>query len=64
MAANDFDPITLSRQNIDTLLTDETDPEKLFSLGLSYYRQKKLHEARRLFSRACEMKPGEPRWVR
>ena len=63
MAVNGFDPIKLTRQSIDTILTEETDPEKLFCLGLSYYRQKKLQEARRLFSRACEIQPEEPRYA-
>ena len=63
MAGNDTDPFTLRLQDIDTVLIDETDPETLFKLGLACYRQKKLQEARRLFSRACEIKPGEPRYA-
>ena len=63
MAVNDFDPITQTRQIIDTVLTEETDPEKLFSPGLSCYRQKQLQDARRLFSRAYELKPEEPRYA-
>jgi tetratricopeptide (TPR) repeat protein len=63
MAVNDFESVSLNRESIDAVLTEETDPEKLFSLGLSCYRQKKLPEARRLFSRACDLKPEEPRYA-
>jgi tetratricopeptide (TPR) repeat protein len=63
MAVNDFGSTTLSRRGIDVVLNDETDPEKLFNLGLACYRQKKLQDARRLFSRACELQPEEPRYA-
>lgn len=63
MAVNDFSSITLSRQGIDVVLAEETDPEKLFTLGLSCYSQKKLQDARKLFSRACEIKPEDPRYA-
>lgn len=63
MAVNDFSSTTLRRQGIDIVLADETDPEKLFTLGLSCYSQKKLQDARRLFARACEINPDEPRYA-
>jgi tetratricopeptide (TPR) repeat protein len=63
MAANDFIPTPLNRQGIDAMLDNETDPEKLFTLGYSCYRLKKLQDARKLFSRACELKPEEPRYA-
>jgi tetratricopeptide (TPR) repeat protein len=62
MAGKDTDPFNLGLQDIETVLIDETDPETLFKVGLACYRQKKLQDARRLFSRACEIKPGEPRY--
>jgi len=63
MDASNFDSIMQSREGIDTVLAEETDPEKVFSVGLACYRQKKMQDARRLFSRACEIKPQEPRYA-
>ena len=63
MAVNDFSSTPLTRQGIDAVLPDEADPEKLFTLGLSCYRLKKLQDARKLFSHACELKPEEPRYA-
>lgn len=62
MFFKDRDASTLNQQSIEAALTQERDPEKLFSLGLSCYRQKKLPEAKRLFMRASEYKQDEPRF--
>jgi len=62
MFFKDRDASTLRLQSIETALSQERDPEKLFNLGLSCYRQKKLPEAKRLFMRACEFKDNEPRY--
>ena len=62
MLFRDRDASTLRLQSIETALTQERDPEKLFNLGLSCYRQKKLPEAKRLFMRACDFKKDEPRF--
>jgi len=62
MFFKDRDASTLRQESIETALTQERDPEKLFNLGLACYRQKKLPEAKRLFMRAREIKNDEPRF--
>jgi tetratricopeptide (TPR) repeat protein len=63
MGPGDFDSLMQSREGIDTVLAEEQDSERVFSVGLACYRKKKMQEARRLFSRACEMNPQEPRYA-
>lgn len=62
MLFRDRDASTITLQSIETALEQERDPEKLFSLGASCLRQKKLPEAKRLFMRAYDMKKDEPRY--
>lgn len=62
MLFRDRDASTITLQSIETALAQERDPEKLFRLAASCYRQKKLPGAKRLFMRACEFKKDEPRY--
>ena len=62
MFFKDRDASTLRLQSIETVLAQEKNPEKLFSLGFSCYRQKKLPEAKRLFMRACDFEKNDPRY--
>ena len=52
----------LKRARIAEILLEETDPEKLFDLGLTCLSQKLLPEAKRAFQQAHTLKPGEPRY--